>query len=150
MTAHPSDASARDAGNLAARVGAAMQERDNSLGFLGVALEEIRPGYARMSMTVTAPMLNALGLCHGGFTYKLADDAFAYACNSYNRNAVGLNCTISYLAPAREGDVLTAICEERHRKGRSGTYDVTVTNQNGEVIALFRGLCRVVEGCYIE
>lgn len=135
---------------LAERVGAAMMEQDESSHFLGVLLEEIRPGYARMSMTVTRSMLNGLGLCHGGFTFKLADDAFAYACNSYNKNAVGLNCSISYLAPAREGDLLTAVAEERHRKGRSGTYDVTVTNQDGEVIALFRGLCRVIDGNILE
>lgn len=144
---HPTPAQMQ---NLAEHVGAAMLERDESLKLLGVRLEAIGPGTARMSMTVTRAMLNALGLCHGGYTYKLADDAFAYACNSHNRAAVGLNCTISYMAPAREGDVLTASCEERHRKGRSGTYDVTVTNQNGEVIALFRGLCRVVDGNIVE
>jgi acyl-CoA thioesterase len=134
----------------AQRVGDAIRQRDQTLDFLGVTLDEIRPGYARLSMTVTRPMLNGVGLCHGGFTFKLADDAFAYACNSHNRHAVGVNCTISYLAPAREGDRLTAECEERHRKGRSGTYDVTVSNQDGEVIALFRGLCRVVDGLHIE
>lgn len=144
---HRSDTAAQA---LAERVAAAMLERDESARFLGVTLEAVAPGFARMAMTVTRPMLNALGLCHGGFTYKLADDAFAYACNAYNRNAVGLNCTVSYLAPAREGDRLTAVCEERHRKGRSGTYDVTVTNQNGDVVALFRGLCRVVDGSIVE
>lgn len=140
----------QDAQALAERVGRAMLAKDESARFLGVSLDAIGPGFARMSMTVTRPMLNGLGLCHGGLTFKLADDAFAYACNSYNRNAVGLNCTISYLAPAREGDVLTATCEERHRKGRSGTYDVSVTNQDGEMIALFRGLCRVIDGCTVE
>lgn len=139
-----------DAQTLAEQVAQAMLDKDESARFLGVTLDAIGPGFARMSMTVTRPMLNALGLCHGGFTYKLADDAFAYACNSHNRNAVGLNCTISYLAPAREGDRLTATCEERHRKGRSGTYDVTVTNQDEDVVALFRGLCRVVDGATIE
>lgn len=135
---------------LAQTVAHAMLEKDESARFLGVRLVEIGPGRAVMSMSVTRPMLNALGLCHGGFTFKLADDAFAYACNSHNRPAVGLNCTISYLAPAREGDVLTATCEERHRKGRSGTYDATITNQDGEVIALFRGLCRVLDGHIVE
>ncbi|MGE5516774.1 MAG: hydroxyphenylacetyl-CoA thioesterase PaaI [Bacteroidota bacterium] len=139
-----------DAQALAEQVGRAMLEKDESARFLGVRLDAIGPGFARMSMTVTRPMLNGLSLCHGGFTYKLADDAFAYACNSYNRAAVGLNCSISYLAPAREGDVLTATCDERHRKGRSGTYDVTVTNQDGEIVALFRGLCRVIDGHIVD
>jgi acyl-CoA thioesterase len=135
---------------LAERVGQAMMARDASSRFLGVRLEEIRPGFARMTMTVTGDMLNALGTCHGGFTYKLADDAFAYACNSYNRSAVALSCQISYPAAAHEGDRLTAVCEERHRKGRSGTYDVTVSNQDGEVVALFRGHCRLLDGSYVE
>jgi len=135
---------------LAERVGRAMLERDASSRFLGVTLDAIGPGHARMSMTVTQDMLNALGLCHGGFTYKLADDAFAYACNSYNQNAVALSCTITYPAPAREGDRLTAECREIHRKGRNGTYDVTVTNQDGEVVALFRGQCRILAGQIVE
>lgn len=132
--------------SLARRVGAAMFERDASSRFLGVALDEIGPGYARMSMRVSPDMLNGLGLCHGGFTYKLADDAFAYACNSYNRNAVALSCSITYPAAAREGDLLVAECVERHRKGRNGTYDVTVSRDDGEVVALFRGHCRVIDG----
>ena len=123
-----------------------MMARDASSRFLGVGLEEIRPGYARMAMTVTADMLNGLGLCHGGFTFKLADDAFAYACNSYNRNAVGVTCTVTYPASAHLGDRLVAEATEVLRKGRTGVYDVTVTNQKGEVVLLFRGQCRVVEG----
>jgi acyl-CoA thioesterase len=145
MTSH-----ADHAQTLAERVGRAMFEKDESARFLGVTLDAIGPGFARMSMIVTRPMLNALNLCHGGFTFKLADDAFAYACNSHNRNAVGLSCTISYPAAAREGDRLTATCHEIHRKGRNGTYDVTVTKQDGEVVALFRGQCRVIEGHIVE
>lgn len=135
---------------LAERVGRAMLAKDESARFLGLELEAIGPGSARMSMVVTRSMLNGLGLCHGGFTFKLADDAFAYACNSYNRNAVGVSCTITYPAAAREGDRLTAVCHEVHRKGRSGIYDVTVTRPDGEVVALFRGHCRVVDGAILD
>lgn len=131
---------------LARRVGAAMLERAASSRFLGISLDEIRPGYARMSMRVTADMLNGLGMCHGGFTYTLADDAFAHACNSHNRTAVALSCSITYPAAARQGDLLIAECVERHRKGRNGTYDVVVTREDGETVALFRGHCRVIEG----
>lgn len=138
-----------DPQSLAEAVGRTMFARDNSSRFLGVTLEAIGPGSATLSMTVTEDMLNGLGLCHGGFTYKLADDAFAYACNSYDRNAVALSCSITYPAAARLGDRLTATAEERHRKGRNGTYDVTVTTQAGEVVALFRGHCRVIEGSII-
>lgn len=145
MPTHPTDAQA-----LAERVAQAMLDKDESTRFLGVSLDAVGPGFARLSMTVTRPMLNALGLCHGGFSYKLADDAFAYACNSHNRPAVGQNCSATYVAPAREGDRLTATCREVVRKGRSGTYDATVTNQDGDVILLFRGQCRVLDGHILE
>lgn len=135
---------------LARRVGSAMHAKDASSHFLGVSLEAIGPGFARMSMIVTADMLNGVGICHGGFTYKLADDAFAYACNSYNRQAVALACSITYPAPARLGDRLTAECREIFRQGRNGTYDSVVTNQAGEVVALFRGQCRVIDGPVIS
>ncbi|KIL98346.1 Phenylacetic acid degradation protein paaI [Paramagnetospirillum magnetotacticum MS-1] len=135
---------------LAERVGAFITERDTAARSLGIALDEIRPGYARMSMTVTADMLNGAGIGHGGVTYTLADTAFACACNAYNRVAVALSCSITYPAAARLGDRLTAQCHEVHRKGRNGTYDCTVTNQSGELIALFRGQCRVLEGHLVE
>lgn len=135
---------------LAERVGAAIRKRDNSSRFLGVSLDAIGPGYARLSMTVTEDMLNGVGICHGGFTYKLADDAFAYACNSHGRVAVGQNCTITYPAAAHLGDRLTAEGREVFRKGRSGTYDVTVTTQTGDVVALFRGQCRILDGHILE
>lgn len=135
---------------LAERVGTALFQRDRSSHFLGVALDAIGPGYARMSMTVSEGMLNGVGICHGGFTYKLADDSFAYACNSHGRTAVGQSCTISYPASAHLGDRLTAECREVHRKGRSGTYDVVVTRQTGEVVALFRGQCRILDSHILD
>lgn len=135
---------------LAEAVGAALVERDNSSRFLGVTLDAIAPGYARLSMTVTDAMLNGVGICHGGFTYKLADDSFAYACNAHGRVAVASSCTISYPAAAHLGDRLTAECREVHRKGRSGTYDAVVTRQTGEVVALFRGQCRFLDGHILD
>jgi acyl-CoA thioesterase len=135
---------------LAERVGDVMFRRDRSSHFLGCTLEAIAPGFARMAMTVTEGMLNGVGICHGGFTFKLADDAFAYACNSHGRVAVGLTCTISYPAAAHLGDRLTAECREVHRKGRSGIYDVVVTRQTGEVVALFRGQCRSLDSHVLD
>ncbi len=135
---------------LAERVGAAFRERDSASRLLGIELDEVRPGFARLSMTVTGDMLNGVGICHGGLTYTLADTAFAYACNAYNRVAVALSCTVTYPAAGRQGDRLTAECREIHRKGRNGTYDCTVTTQSGEVIALFRGQCRILEGHIVE
>lgn len=140
----------RTAQALAERVAAAIGERDAASRFLGIVLDSIGPGHARMSMTVTADMINGAGTCHGGISFTLADTAFAYACNSHNRMGVGLSCTIAYPAAARLGDRLTAECREVHSKGRNGTYDCTVTNQDGEVVALFRGQCRIVQGHYVE
>lgn len=140
----------RNAQALAERVAAAIGERDAVSRFLGIALDQVAPGFARLSMTVTADMLNGVGTCHGGLSYTLADTAFAYACNSHNRVAVALSCSVTYPAAARLGDRLTAECREIHAQGRNGTYDCTVTNQDGEVVALFRGQCRVVTGHFVE
>jgi acyl-CoA thioesterase len=85
-------------------------------------------------------------MCHGGFIFTLADSAFAYSCNSHNHNAVASGCTIEYLAPAHVGDVLTATAEERALAGRSGIYDIEVSNQAGKRIALFRGKSHRIQG----
>lgn len=132
--------------DLAEAVGREMYRLDRTSQFLRIALDEIRPGYARMSLTVTEDMVNGHGMCHGGFIFTLADSAFAYACNSHNHNAVASGCSIEYLAPAQIGDVLTAIGEERALAGRSGIYDIEVNNQDGKRIALFRGKSHRIQG----
>jgi acyl-CoA thioesterase len=134
---------------LAEAVGAALYARDQAARSLGVTLLEIRPGYARMTMTVRPDMLNSHGICHGGFTFTLADTAFAYACNSHNRVTVATGGNILYPASGRPGDLLTAVAEERLLQGRTGITDVTITNQTGTVIALFRGQSRRIEGTVI-
>jgi acyl-CoA thioesterase len=123
----------------AEQVGAAMYAVDRASQALGVKLETIRHGYARMSMRVRADMVNGHNICHGGFVFTLADSAFAFACNSYNHVAVAAGASIEFLAPAQEGDVLTAEASEQNLSGRTGFYDVAVSNQRGERIALFRG-----------
>lgn len=132
--------------DLAKAVGREMYRLDRTSQFLRIVLDEIRPGYARMSLTVTDDMVNGHGMCHGGFIFTLADSAFAYSCNSHNHNAVASGCTIEYLAPAQVGDVLTAIGEERALAGRSGIYDIEVCNQDGKRIALFRGKSHRIQG----
>jgi acyl-CoA thioesterase len=138
--------SARNAQALAEAVGRTMYARDRTSQFLGIALDEIRPGYARMSLRVSADMVNGHGMCHGGFIFMLADSAFAYSCNSHNHNAVASGCTIDFLAPAHVGDVLTAVAQERTLAGRSGIYDIDVTNQDGKRIAVFRGKSHRIPG----
>ena len=137
QTAAPAHGPAAQA--LAEAVGAAMYARDPASQSLGMTLDAIAPGHARMSMPVRADMLNGHATCHGGFIFTLADSAFAFACNSYNLNTVGAACTIDYLAPGRLHDVLTAEAVEQALNGKSGVYDVKVSNQEGRTVALFRG-----------
>jgi len=131
---------------LAEAAGASMFARDAASQALGMKLVEIRPGYARMSMPVRTDMLNGHQTCHGGFIFALADSAFAFACNSHNHTTVGAGCTIDYLAPGRLDDLLTAEAIERTLAGKTGIYDVNVTNQEGKMIATFRGKSHRVAG----
>jgi acyl-CoA thioesterase len=116
---------------------------------LGMSLDEIAPGRAVLSMEVIAAMVNGHGMCHGGFIFTLADSAFAFACNSHNRRTVAQHAAITFVAPASKGDRLMAVAVEKQRRGRSGIYDVTVTNQAGTVIAEFRGHSRTIEGTLV-
>ncbi len=140
----------RKAQVLAEKVSAAITERDAAARFLGIAVDDVGPGHARLSMTVTETMLNGVATCHGGFTFALADTAFAHACNSSNRAAVATSCSITYPSAGKLGDRLSAQCQEVHVKGRTGIYDCTVTNQDGEVVALFRGQSRTIRGHFVE
>jgi acyl-CoA thioesterase len=135
---------------LAELAGKTMYERDPASQKLGMTLDEIRPGYARMSMRVREDMLNGHGTCHGGYIFMLADSAFAFACNSHNFNTVGAGCSIDYLAPGREGDLLTAEAQEQALSGKTGVYDIVVSNQEGRKVALFRGKSHRVSGMVAE
>lgn len=139
-----------DAQALAAAVGAAMYARDRASQALGMCIGSIGPGFAELTMIVRADMLNGHLTCHGGLIFSLADSAFAFACNSHNQTTVAAGCSIEFLAPAREGDVLTATGRERALAGRSGVYDIDVKNQRGETIALFRGKSARIKGQVID
>ncbi len=122
-----------------------MWNDDNASQALGMILEEVRLGYTRMSMPVRDDMLNGHKIAHGGFIFTLADSTFAFACNTRNRLTVAQHCNVTFIAPGKAGDVLTAEAVERHRMERSGVYDVTVKNQNNELIAEFRGHSRTLK-----
>jgi len=124
---------------VAEAVGRGMMERDRAALALGIALEAVRPGFARLGMSVREDMLNGHDMCHGGMIFTLADTAFAYACNSYNAVAVAQTAQVTFCLAARKGDRLTAEAEMRQQGGRTGVYDVKVTDQEGRVVALFRG-----------
>ncbi len=140
------DGQDQNAQALAELAGRTMFERDPASQALGMVLAEIRPGYARMTMTVRADMLNGHATCHGGYIFMLADSAFAFACNSHNLSTVGAGCTIDYLAPGRGGDVLVADATEQALQGKTGVYDVTVKTADGRTIALFRGKSHRIGG----
>ncbi len=135
---------------IAQEVARLMWADDRASQALGMQLLEVRPGYARISMTVRRDMTNGHGMCHGGFMFLLADSTFAFACNSHNQKAVAASAEIHFLAPAHEGDVLTAEGQEQHLAGRSGVYDTRVTDQNGKLVALFRGKSATIKGQFIE
>ena len=139
-----------DAAALARAVADRMFANDRASRGLGMAIAGVAPGTATLTMTVRADMLNGHAICHGGYIFTLSDSAFAFACNSYNLNTVAQGCAIEFLAPAREGDVLTARAAERSRAGRTGVYDIEVTNQRGETVALFRGKSYQIKGHVIE
>lgn len=107
--------------------------------FMQMQLLSCAPGRAAMRMTVRGEQLNGHQICHGGFIFTLADSTFAFACNSHGKSAVAASAQIDFLKPAHEGDVLTCEAQEQTLQGRHGIYDMKITNQHGDVIAMFRG-----------
>ncbi|MGE4244115.1 hydroxyphenylacetyl-CoA thioesterase PaaI [Ramlibacter sp.] len=136
--------------DLARQVGESMFAADAaSREFMRMELVTCEPGRAVMRMTVREPMLNGHKICHGGFIFTLADSTFAFACNSHNKVAVAAGCTIEFLKPGQLGDVLTCEGIERVLQGRHGIYDMKVTNQRDEVVAMFRGKSAQIAGTVI-
>ena len=131
---------------LAQAAADAMWARDNAAQALGMAIVQVTPGSAQLTMTVRRDMVNGHNICHGGMIFSLADTAFAYACNSYNKNTVASACNIDFLAPAKEGDLLHAEAIEQSQAGRTGVYDITVRTQTGKAVALFRGKSYRIQG----
>ena len=135
---------------LAAQVGEAMFAADAaSKEFLQMELLACEPGRAVMRMKVRAAMLNGHRICHGGLIFTLADSTFAFACNSHNKVTVAAGCSIEFLKPAHLGDVLTCEGVEQVLQGRHGVYDMKVTNQRGEVVAVFRGKSAQIPGTVV-
>ena len=117
--------------------------------FMGIELLSCEPGRAVMRMTVREAMLNGHEICHGGLIFTLADSTFAFACNSHNRVTVAAGCSIEFLKSARAGDVLTCEGVEQVLQGRHGVYDMKVSNQRGETVAMFRGKSTTIPGTVI-
>ena len=136
---------------VAQAVGRAMYDADHASRALGMVLDEIRPGFARMRMRVRDDMINGHDLCHGGLIFTLADSTFAFACNARNQVTVAAGAEIHFISSANKGETLIAVARERAGAGRSGIYDVEVSDSaSGRLVALFRGRSHRVDGSIVE
>ena len=134
----------------ARRSGDAMWAGDAASRAAGMRIEEIGPGCAVLSQVLRGDQLNGHGTAHGGVLFTLADSAFAFACNSRNRRAVAQHAAITFLSAGRGGERLLATAREAALMGRSGTYDVTVTGEDGRTVAIFQGLSRIIGGTHFD
>lgn len=123
-----------------------MFARDRAAQSLAMRITHIAPGEATIEMAVRDDMLNGFDTCHGGYITTLGDTAFAYACNTRNEMTVASGLAVEFVAPGRPGDVLVAEAKELSQAGRTGVYDVTIRNQQGQLIALFRGKSYSMKG----
>ena len=118
-----------------------MMKNDLFSQWLGIEIVEIREGYSKIQMTLRKEMINGFDVIHGGIAFSLADSAFAFACNNRNNLSLALDTNISFTKTTRPGDKLTAEAKELHNGRSTGLYLITVTNQNAEQVALFKGTC---------
>jgi acyl-CoA thioesterase len=136
---------------LAEAVARRMLAEDAASRALGMVLDAVGPGQARLRMTVRADMINGHELCHGGLIFTLADSAFAFACNARNRVTVAAAAEIQFISSARRGETLVAEARERAATGRTGIYDIEVTEEStGRLVALFRGRSHRLEGTIVN
>ena len=138
------------ANKLASSASNAMHKHDTCAHTLGIEPVDVAPGKSIVTMKIRDDMLNGHGICHGGIIFTLADTAFAHACNSYNKNTVALCCSIDFIKPVKLNDTLTAKAVERSLNGRTGLYDITVINQEGEDVAHFRGRSYRIQGSLVS
>lgn len=124
----------------------AMWKDDRASRLLGMEVLAVGPGTATLAMTVREDMLNGHDICHGGLITTLADSAFAFACNAYNELTVAAGFDVNLIAAGRQGDRLTAVAQEVAKSGRTGVYDIEVTNQQGQRVAAFRGRSYTMKG----
>lgn len=124
----------------------AMWANDAASKWLGFILADVDEGTATMTLTVLKHHTNGHGICHGGILFSLADSTFAFACNSRNQNTLAQHCMVTFIAPAKLDDRLTATAKEISKARRNGVYDVKITDQDGQIIGEFRGFSRTING----
>ena len=126
---------------LAKNVVSRMMQNDSFSQWMGLEVLEVREGYSKVRMVIRKEMVNGFGIVHGGLAFSLADSAFAFACNNRNNISVALDVTITFTKPVNVGDVLTAEANENHNGRSIGVYLISITNQNGRQVAIFKGTC---------
>jgi acyl-CoA thioesterase len=139
-----------DANELAAKVAHTMLAAEGTGPAWGISLDEVRAGYARVSMAVRTDMLNGHGFAHGGMIFALADSAFAYVCNGANQASMAAQASIVFLDKVREGETLVAEAQEVAREGRAGVTRVAVRGGDGRTVAEFTGYSRTLGGAVVE
>lgn len=130
-----------DSNKLATRVVDHMMENDLFSQWLGIEVLEVSEGYSKIKMIVRKEMINGFGIVHGGIAFSLADSAFAFACNNRNNLSVALDTSINFTRPVHVGDILTAEAKEVHNGKSTGLYQISITNQNAHLVAVFKGTC---------
>lgn len=118
---------------------ASMLEKDRFTHWLGLEIDEVRIGYCRLHYTIRDEMLNGFDKVHGGILFSASDSAFAFACNSHGRITVALDVSITFTRPAQAGDKLTVEAKEVYLGDKTGVYDIRTTNEEGKLIAMFKG-----------
>ncbi len=126
---------------LARKVVGKMMENDLFSQWLGITVLEVREGYSRIQMKLREEMINGFGVVHGGICFALADSAFAFACNNRNNLSMALDTSITFTKPTQPGDLITAEARELHNGRSTGLYLITLTNQDQQQVALFKGTC---------
>jgi acyl-CoA thioesterase len=129
------------ADQLAVQVVHKMMEKDAFSQWLGIQVIEVREGYCKIQMTLREEMVNGFGVIHGGVTFSLADSALAFACNNRNNLSLALDVSITFTKSGLPGDIFTAEAKEVHNGRSTGLYLISVTNQNNQPVAVFKGTC---------
>ena len=127
--------------DISSKVVAHMVENDLFSKWLGISVLEIKEGYSKIKMTIRPEMINGLGTVHGGVAFAFADSAFAFACNNRNILSVALDTSINFIKPIFVGDDLIAEAKEIHNGRSTGLYHISITNQNQQLVAFFKGTC---------
>lgn len=126
---------------LAQDVVAKMMHEDLFSQWLHIEIVAVKEGYSKIQMTARPEMVNGFGVIHGGIAFSLADSAFAFACNNRNNLSLALDTSINFTKTIKPGDRLTAEAREVHNGRNTGLYFITVTNQDNEPVAVFKGTC---------